>query len=460
MCPGSTIKICQKESSEEMGCVIVTANNYCSHLLPSCCRHKLVGCLVKKRNVLHKKLEDQDPCITQNKIVRTKSLKFGGLVGKDDINTSALMFVRSKVVEMWNELDNIQPRKQLQVCGPPGTGKTTVAWAWACYTAQKQNVLWVHVNKFTQRLTICHFFCKCMRSFEVGPDSLKYLIDFLDADYMVIDGVTHADYKDIIGDAQEWMDMGKNRKLAVITSQQHIIPSHEQKISGISTWDMPSWKWDEYASACRHKEFYQQIEEFLPFISDKATEEEKLRAKYYLAGASARWMFSTTFDELPDEIENQLSKVRDKEVLMQGVAGTHYSGAVGHLTMVDSNKRIFLVSRYVARRVAETVQVKSDFLSRARRYAKQYGNPAFEGWVIEFDFLFRVREAEADSRYSGVYVQECLNRDGEDEILKEKEVLPVSKVTLRVDPKDSKQMQNLCVTKGSWFFPKLWNQGV
>ena len=75
---------------------------------------------------------------------------------------------------------------------------------------------------------------------QIYPDSLKYLIDFLDADYMVIDGVTHIDSKDIIGDAQEWMDIVKNRKLAVIISHQHIIPSHEKNIGNFNVGPLGS----------------------------------------------------------------------------------------------------------------------------------------------------------------------------------------------------------------------------
>ena len=159
-----------------MGCTLCTATKFCAKLVPSCCRHKLVSCLTNKddltllekiqSNIMRKKLEEQTPCTRENGFVSTQSLIFGGLVG-NAASTKALMFVRPKVVEMWNELEKMQPSsKQLHVCGPPGTGKSTVAWAWACFTAQQKNVVWVNVDKFRQRLTIYYFFNQRMQSFE------------------------------------------------------------------------------------------------------------------------------------------------------------------------------------------------------------------------------------------------------------------------------------------------------
>ena len=56
---------------------------------------------------MEKKLENQSPCTRENTFVRTHSLKLSGLVCEDDDNSNAnaLMFVRPKVVEMWNELE-------------------------------------------------------------------------------------------------------------------------------------------------------------------------------------------------------------------------------------------------------------------------------------------------------------------------------------------------------------------
>ena len=135
-----------------MGCIITTAEKCCVSLVPSCLCRKLITPLLVD-DLVEKKLEKQAACTKENTYVHTNSQILGGLVGEDGKNINPLMFVRPKVVEMWNELEKIQPRTQLHVRGPPGTGKTTVAWAWACFTAQQNNVLWVHVHKFRQRLS-------------------------------------------------------------------------------------------------------------------------------------------------------------------------------------------------------------------------------------------------------------------------------------------------------------------
>ena len=252
--------------------------------------------------------------------------------------------------------------------------------------------------------------------------------------------------QDLIGDDEEWRSNGTNRKIVVVTSQQINIPLHDLKAAGSTRWPMPSWTWDEYRTACENEDFYQQVKRFLP---EEGTKQEKLDVKYYLAGGSARWMFGLSFAELPKEINDQIVKVQNKNDLLAGLNGNTWAGAVGHLTMVNSRGKEVLVSLYVMSKVAETVDVESNFLMKVRQYARQYNNPAFEGWVVEFDFLFRVRQAEAEDEYLGLIVHQ--HPGGE------QEMWPVVSITCEVDPTNRQQMQNLTIKEGSWFFPKLWN---
>lgn len=404
---------------------------------------------------MQKGIEQQIACNGHHEFVRTHSRTYSGLIGRDDDdNANALMYVRPEVVEMWSKLKELQVKSkisQLHVQGPPGTGKSTVAWAWACFTAQKKNVIWAHITKSEQSITICHFDRGKMKSFTVPVKKFEFVISSqsnkLDADIMIIDGVTTANYSNIMSDAFQWKLDGTDRKIALITSQQITIPLHELQQAKILTWSMPSWKWDDYFKACQNSDFYKQVEEFLP--KQEMLKEEKLAAKYYLAGASARWMFGIAFDVLKAEIDKQLAKVENKKLLLAGLSGNKCQGAVGHLTMVNSEGKTFLVSRYVMRTLAETADIELEFLNKARDYARQYRNPAFEGWVVEFDFLFRVRQAARDADILGLIVQ-----NGE-----EQDMLPVTSLTCGVDPTDAQKMQHLDTTSGSWFFPKLWNQG-
>ena len=271
---------------------------------------------------MDKQLERQEPCSgqqMQNQFVRTHSRTFSGLIRpNDDHNANLLIFVRPSVVEMWNALDKMEGG-QLHVLGSPGTGKTTVAWAWACFKAQQRNVLWANISKTKQTTTICHFSNKRMNHFQGSTKHFAYFTRKLDADFMVLDGVTSTNYKDLIGDAEEWGSKGTNRKIVVLTSQQISIPLHDFEAGAAATWSMPSWTWEEYQTACENEYFYQQVERFLPFLSPQATKQAKLTTKYNLAGNSVRLMFGTFFDDLPAEIEKQLQKVDNKENLLAGL---------------------------------------------------------------------------------------------------------------------------------------------
>ena len=141
--------------------------------------------------------------------------------------------------------------------------------------------------------------------------------------------------------------MDDNRKSALITSAQIIIERHEKREACIVEWDMPSWNFKEYETACNDAKFYNQVEQFLPPCCSNEdgnpppTLHERLLTKYYLAGTSARWFLGTPFDVLAAEIDNQLSKVRDKTMLLSDVSSEKCDGAVGHLRMVNEDGKVF-----------------------------------------------------------------------------------------------------------------------
>ena len=418
----------------------------------SCCQKKEKS----TRSKLKVKLVPQEPCVVPNSFVTAHLRTHSGL---DKCRDDLIMFVRPKVVEMWAKLQTLRAgTENLHVRGPPGTGKSTVAWAWACFTAQTHNVLWVHINKSAGYITICHFYNKYMYVEQAGIKQFGEYIKDLDADFLMVDGIKSksAHHEGIVSDVMSWkLQNKKNRKCALITSAQVINQRHDNITASIEEWSMPSWTFDEYRAACKDPKFYNQIAEFLPPCNDdgddKATLEERLLTKYYLAGSSARWFLGTPYDVLPGEIDNQLSHVENKSLLLGNISGDKCDGAVGHLRMVrmvrPKKQAVFFVSRYVMRKVAETCE--AHFLHQAATMADSWGNPAFKGWITEFDFLLRVRQASKHG--GGMRVWDCA--------AEEEKLLPVRSIVDNVDPKDSDSLANLSLTNGTWLLPKLWNQG-
>ena len=404
----------------------------------------------KPRSVVE--LVAQEPCVEPNSFVTARLRTHSGL---DSSRDDLIMFVRPKVVEMWKQLENLRKpggTQNLHVSGPPGTGKSTVAWAWACFTAKTHNVLWVHLNKSAGRITICHFFNKRMHVEQAGTNEFHDHIKDLAADFLVVDGVKRAQYDNIASAVSSWKLIDEeNRKSAIITSAQIVNQRHENSQAYIVEWSMTSWTYSEYKTACEDTDFYNQIAEFLPPSCNDESLEERLLAKHYLAGSSARWFLGTPFDVLPKEIDKQLSKVENKALLLSNISGEKCEGAVGHLRMVrmleNGDEGVFFVSRYVMRKVAESCE--AHFLQQAATMADLFGNPAFKGWITEFDFLLRVRQASKHSEGLRVY----------NNAAKEEEILPVRAIVDNVDPRDTVSLARLSLTTGTWLLPKLWNQG-
>ena len=388
--------------------------------------------------------------VSDNKFLQLHHLKLSGLFSPDEF----LIYERREVVEMWKELDSLASHRskfdRLNVLGPPGTGKSMVAWAWTCFNSLgnlRKNILWVHLCKGDSRIYLCHLSGGKMKTYEEGSHQFADAIKNVDADLMVIDGVTNKDYDRFSSCATSWMVKAKKgsakRKVAIITSASVVISSENLKSAKIQEWNMPSWTLKSYVAACKNAKFYKQVKEFLPQGYKK--KEDQLASKFFMAGSSARWMFSFQMQELEDEIKKQLSRVQNKEWILSDISGNNCDGAVGHLRFEDANKNVSFVSQYVMIEVAKTCELR--FIRDAYIFTRQHHNPAFKGWIVEFDFLGQLHSALR-------HKTKLVVRKGDQELH-----LPVTEINY-VDPDaDDSNLQNLKKHAGLWLVPIRWNQG-
>ena len=352
---------------------------------------------------------------------------------------------------MWDELDKLtSPRSrtfvQLNVVGPPGTGKSMVAWAWTCFTScQKlnKNILWIHLNKGDNSIYLCHFRDGKMMTYQEGRNQFAATIKNIDADVMVVDGVTNKEYDSFSSSATSWRleDASKKRRVAFIMSASVVISSQHLKIARIKQWHMPSWAWDNYVAVCDNDEFYRQVKSFLPNKTGY-TRKDLLASKFFLAGSSARWMFSFKYSELEGEIKKHLSRVTNKEWILSDVSGNNCAGAVGHLRFEDRDKNVSFVSRYVMIAVAKTCELR--FIKDAYPFTATHRNPAFKGWIVEFDFLGQLHQA---LRHKSKVVVSTQNKENH---------LSVREIQY-IDPDGD--LQHLSKRAGLWLIPIRWNQG-
>jgi hypothetical protein len=364
--------------------------------------------------------------------VKAENLQCGGWSDEEQ-----LLFIRPEAAALWKQLNAFD--KALHVEGPPGTGKSTIAWAWACSQAKEKNVLWVHRD---------HTGSGCISYLGSGAivylpgvevDLMKSAIQKSEAAVVVVDGITKKT-DGLMGAALTWCINDRSRDVVIVTSSQIVLPGEEYQRYQMSKYSMPSWSLQQYASACGDDSFYQSVQSRL---GDEESKEEKLSNKFFVAGASARWMFSFSSDRLiNDEIPTYVRKVTDIKLLLNGMGGDLSDTAVNHLCMVNKDRKGFVVSEFAMRLLAE--KCEQSFIAEASAFAKKFKNPAFDGWVFELDFLLRVRLADESDHPIVVF-------DG-----KAEEQWTVSS---RESFDKSSDLEQIALADGMWLVPKRWNQG-
>jgi hypothetical protein len=83
---------------------------------------------------------------------------------------------------------------------------------------------------------------------------------------------------------------------------------------------MRSWSFEEYESALQFNDesLWKSQKMVFPNFEDKS---DAIRAKYFYAGGSARWMFSCDLEEVKRNIRDGLDRFRDAKTVLAGLHG-------------------------------------------------------------------------------------------------------------------------------------------
>jgi hypothetical protein len=351
-----------------------------------------------------------------NGFFKVSHMAASGLASNDD---EKLMFATPECVRFWTELDDRWHGLDSQVNvvglvveGPPGIGKSVGAWAWVCCQSMhfKKSGLWIHVDDFV--------FPSCVY---LGPEGCKSLIIYSNevidtmksasVDFLVFDG-----YKSTLKnkDALKYIFPRKTKRLGVVISSLAggIMPDQFGKFSPfIGFWEHGPWLLENYVAACANTDFFESVKNnFDPYdddvIGDPSSEEVQIATcraqveeKFYYAGASARWMFANTVHSVQAHVARYVDQVKNYENFLNEGHGIQSSESSNHLLMRYqgiNGPETFFVSQYALKMLLHASGGKSD-LRRAYALAKQHNNPAFLGWVVEFDFVEQLSESCANS---------------------------------------------------------------
>ena len=367
----------------------------------------------------------------------------------------SLLFVRSETVELWNALNDTGD-KNLSVDGPPGTGKSTEAWAWALWKAKKDNVTvtWYHLTK--------NGLVKLVIDGTLGQITTGYDAELKDiktsqGSVLIVDGVIASKSFEVRSACCSWGRGEKGRRFVLVSSASVVIAAEQDDEANIVNFTVASWTFEQYEVACRNEQFIKlvKINMKCPGLEGVDDKDQLLLAKYHFAGGCARWMFEFTYEKWLRDFTAHLEKVSDYAILFGVGGGEQTADAVNHLrgvtVLAPEDKKYFFISQFAAGELAKKCDDKRKFLIDSYKKAKDTENPAFEGWIFEFDVDNQLATA---------------HRDGANFLMTARQPTVLINEQLRVDDyKEFQSAQVLCAVinllppdKVLWAKPKLWCQ--
>ena len=308
--------------------------------------------------------------------------------------------MRSETVELWNALNDTGD-KNLSVDGPPGTGKSTEAWAWALWKAKKDNVTvtWYHLTK--------NGLVKLVIDGSSGLITTGYDAELKDiktsqGSVLIVDGVIASKSFEVRSACCSWGRGEKGRRFVLVSSASVVIAAEQDDEANIVNFTVASWTFEQYEVACRNEQFIKlvKINMKCPGLEGVDDKDQLLLAKYHFAGGCARWMFEFTYEKWLRDFNAHLQKVSDYSILFGGGGGEQTADAVNHLrgvtVLAPEDKKYFFISQFAAGELAKKCDDKRKFLIDSYKKAKDTQNPAFEGWIFEFDVDYQLDKAHRD----------------------------------------------------------------
>jgi hypothetical protein len=361
--------------------------------------HVSTGEAARKRNKLASvKFVAQQPMDTKDAFVDVQQKALAGLSPE-----VSKMFVREESVELWRALQAaVKNGFNLSVGGPPGTGKSTEVWAWVLWTAieKKIKVTWFHFCKrCTIKVLVDGATCTITSGYVANIDEILTS----EGAMLVIDGITKSNSVPISCACYDWRQRDEDNRRYVLVSSMSVTVALEQDIqTKIESFTVGSWTLEQYERACENKEFFEEVKSNLRCPGFKAVDEkhELLLSKYDYAGGCARWMFDFSYIRWKGDITTYLGSVGNYELLYYEGGGDATADAVNHLRGVTvlttdgfQEKKHFFISKYAAAELAKKCDDKRKFLVASYKKAAETQNPAFRGWIFEFDIDYQLHHA-------------------------------------------------------------------
>lgn len=292
--------------------------------------------------------------------------------------------------------DRIEQGSSLSVIvGSPGCGKTvSMAYAFLSYAAildPDELAIWVPVNRSG------YYIFQAGRIRHVCTE-----LNFPAETYLVVfDGFNPIN-------SRLWCDklLAAYRDLKeispfifIVSSFQAVLldnPKLKRTFSDAEEHHMPSWTLDDYLLAMEDEVFFDEIKDIFPqtktsdWINSIENRQKCIEDKYPLAGTCARWMFDFSELMIQESVQSWFQRIPNFDSFY--FTGIMFNPALSTLfTLINPNtpeQKIVPVSDYITRVLPRLIHsdTLNEFLRSAYFHTSHF-NPAFDGWILELDFI-------------------------------------------------------------------------
>ena len=290
--------------------------------------------------------------------------------------------------------------------GPPGTGKSLTALAFASMLDLKVwTVTWIHVSRrsypFCVRIQEDSRSTRALQRHDYYDELYEILHDEVDENknhIVILDGMTikHVEEEKM---CVAWRKQNEtNRRLVIVSSMSSRwkAKSQEDRANGIEKFKINSWTESEYLEAIEDDSFFKNIccnldSSCVPDLGSvqRDSKRELVLSKFYYAGGSARFMFEFTTDNVIEDLDDSIAEVPNALKLATGEVGLRSNGVINRLfsSYVGTNgkEKVIPVSRYAASELA--IIGGPTLIKNIASILHQDWNPAIDGWALEMLFF-------------------------------------------------------------------------
>ncbi len=321
-----------------------------------------------------------------------------------------VFYFRKEAVELWAAMSKLQG-PALSIFGAPGIGKSCEVWAWISHMNKFHNdlpsdddefALWIQMQGNFP--VVCAVLTKkSIHHVRVDPDSAKKIINTTRARYVVLDGIRNN--ISFAAGLQICTMMVKQRvpecKVFLVRSMGVDDSFEDYQANNVEPFEVYPWRIEQYLEAYANTDFQLSVKKYLDAGSagSDSSDMSPIHKKYYYAGSSARWMFSSTLDVVLSSTSFYVDKISNYSDFVQGKLGLICPASSNHLLMRNKSARGdeqgFLVSKHVTSIVLDRGSL--DIYRVCYSLASVQGNPSFLGWIVELDFISQLKACSQKS---------------------------------------------------------------